>query len=34
VGEVVEAINPILRGWVNYFRVCHSHRRFAMVKRW
>ena len=34
VGEVVEEINPILRGWVNYFRVGHSHRCFAMVKRW
>ncbi len=34
VGEVVEEINPILRGWVNYFRVGHSYRCFAMVKRW
>ena len=34
VGEGVEEINPILRGWVNYFRVGHSHRCFAMVKRW
>jgi len=34
VGEVVEEINLILRGWVNYFRVGHSHRCFAMVKRW
>ena len=34
VGEGVEEINPILRGWVNYFRVGHSDRCFAMVKRW
>ena len=34
VGEVIEEINPILRGGVSYFRVGHSHRCFAMVKRW
>jgi RNA-directed DNA polymerase len=34
VGKVIEEINPILRGWVNYFRVGHSHRCFVMVKRW
>src|ERR1035441_9049688 len=27
-------INPILRGWVNYFRVGHSSSCFSMVKRW
>jgi RNA-directed DNA polymerase len=27
-------INPILRGWVNYFRVGHSRRCFGVVKRW
>ena len=34
VAKVIEKINPILRGWVNYFRVGHSSRCFAMVKRW
>jgi RNA-directed DNA polymerase len=34
VGKVIEEINPILRGWVNYFRVGHSNRCFSMVKRW
>ena len=34
VGKVIEAINPILRGWVNYFRVGHSNRCFSMVKHW
>jgi len=34
VGEVVEAINPILRGWVNYFRVGHSSGCFSMIKDW
>jgi RNA-directed DNA polymerase len=34
VGKLIEEINPILRGWVNYFRVGHSNRCFSMVKRW
>jgi RNA-directed DNA polymerase len=34
VKRVIEEINPILRGWVNYFRVGHSARCFAFVKQW
>jgi len=34
VGRVVERINPILRGWVNYFAVGNSSRCFQLVKRW
>jgi RNA-directed DNA polymerase len=34
VGKVIDAINPILRGWANYFRVGHSNRCFSMVKHW
>src|SRR6516165_1408047 len=34
VGKVIERINPILRGWVNYFRIGDSSRCFSMVKRW
>jgi len=34
VGRVIEGINPILRGWVNYFAVGHSSRCFSFVKDW
>jgi RNA-directed DNA polymerase len=34
VGRVVELINPILRGWVNYFAVGHSSRCFSFVRDW
>ena len=34
VNGVVEIINPILRGWVNYFAIGHSSRCFQFVKRW
>jgi hypothetical protein len=31
---VVQLINPILRGWVNYFAVGHSSRCFSFIKDW
>ena len=31
---VIAKINPVLRGWVNYFRVGHSSSCFTMVKEW
>ena len=34
VGRVIQLINPILRGWVNYFAVGHSSRCFAFVRDW
>ncbi len=34
VERVIERINPILRGWVNYFAVGHSSRCFSFVKDW
>ena len=34
VGRVVALINPILRGWVNYFAVGHASRCFGFVKDW
>ncbi len=32
--ELIAAINPKLRGWVNYFRIGHASRCFAIVQRW
>jgi len=34
VEKVIAAINPILRGWVNYFRVVNSARCFGYVQNW
>jgi len=31
---VIAKINPILRGWVNYFRIGHSSSCFSKVKQW
>jgi RNA-directed DNA polymerase len=31
---VIGKINPILRGWVNYFRIGHSSSCFSKVKQW
>jgi RNA-directed DNA polymerase len=32
--RVVNRINPILRGWVNYFAIGHSGRCFSYVRGW
>jgi Group II intron, maturase-specific domain len=32
--EQHDMINPILRGWVNYFAVGHSGRCFTSIKDW
>ena len=34
ISRVIYLINPILRGWVNYFRVGHSSKFFGFVKDW
>lgn len=34
ITEVVTEINPILRGWVNYFRIGNSSRCFKNVENW
>jgi RNA-directed DNA polymerase len=34
VDRVIYLVNPILRGWVNYFRVGHSSQSFSYIKDW
>jgi RNA-directed DNA polymerase len=34
VAEVIERINPILRGWVQYFAAGHSSRCFSYIRDW
>jgi RNA-directed DNA polymerase len=34
VGRVIELINPVLRGRVNYFAVGHSSRCFSLIEDW
>ena len=34
VDRVVQLINPVLRGWVNYFAVGHSSECFSFIKDW
>jgi len=34
VKDVIAVINPILRGWVNYFRIGNSNRCFHYVGHW
>ncbi|WP_447933206.1 group II intron reverse transcriptase/maturase [Wolbachia endosymbiont of Dactylopius coccus] len=34
IGKVIQIINPILRGWTNYFRIGNSSRSFNYVKQW
>ena len=34
IGRVVALINPILRGWVQYFAAGHSSRCFSYIKDW
>ena len=34
VTRVIEMINPVLRGWVNYFAMGHASRCFSFVRNW
>ena len=31
IGDIVEVLNPILRGWANYFRYGNSERKFRLI---
>jgi RNA-directed DNA polymerase len=33
-GKLIGLINPMLRGWVNYFAVGHSSECFCYIKDW
>ena len=34
MGGLIAEINPILRGWVNYFACGHSSRCFSYLRDW
>ncbi len=34
IGKVIEKINPILRGWTNYFRIGNSAKCFGNIRNW
>lgn len=34
IKRVIEEINPILRGWTNYFRIGNSSRQFGYIQTW
>ena len=34
VGWIIEQINPILRGWTNYFRIGNSAKCFGHIRNW
>jgi len=34
VAKVISLINPVLRGWANYFRIGNSSRCFRYIKQW
>jgi RNA-directed DNA polymerase len=34
IERVIDLINPVLRGWVNYFAVGHSSECFSFIKDW
>jgi RNA-directed DNA polymerase len=34
IKKVIEEINPILRGWTNYFRIGNSSRHFGYIQEW
>lgn len=33
VGQVIKELNPVIRGWVNYFKIANSSKKFGKI-RW
>lgn len=34
VRQMIKELNPILRGWVNYYRIGHSSKDFSFIRQW
>ena len=34
LSRIKDSINPILQGWVNYFKIGHTSKAFGYVKDW
>ena len=34
VHQMIKGLNPILQGWVNYYRIGHSSREFKYIREW
>ncbi|CAH8718938.1 hypothetical protein M5W83_02590 [Paenibacillus thiaminolyticus] len=34
VFELIDSINPVIRGWGNYFRKAHVRKLFNRIQRW
>ncbi len=34
VAEMIKRLNPVLRGWANYFRVANCKEQFARLMEW
>jgi RNA-directed DNA polymerase len=34
IRQVIENINPILRGWVQYFSIGHASQCFSFIRNW
>lgn len=32
IGEIVKVLNPVIRGWVNYYKIGNSSKKFGKVK--
>lgn len=34
ISKVIDQLNPLLRGWTNYFRIGHAARCFGYIREW